>query len=405
MLFTLRWVCVSLLLCSACIGQEPQTRAEQIELTRVEKSRRLEPDTLTGVERVLQEIKQKRIVERFTEGVAGWRVRLGSLVTGSGMALGPEYERSELFGGRADFRTNAVFSIRKYMRIDTRFRMPQLAGDHVFFEAGAAYRNYPGINYYGPGPNSSKNGRSAYRLENTSLGFSAGVKPISHLRMGVEGDYLLINVGPGSDSRFVSTERIYSPRTTPGLDQQSDFMRGGPFIQFDYRDQPGGPRSGGNYVAKYSYFSDRKMGQYSFRVIDLEAQQYIPFFNERRVIALRAKTVLTDTNHLQRVPFYLQPTLGGSETLRGFRSFRFYDDNLLVLNAEYRWEVFSGLDMALFYDTGKVFSDWAKWNLADLEDAYGFGFRFNVRNSVFMRTDFGFSREGFQAWVKFDNVF
>ena len=105
------------------------------------------------------------------------------------------------------------------------------------------------------------------------------------------------------------------------------------------------------------------------------------------------------------MPFYLQPTLGGSEDLRGFRPFRFYDDNLAVVNAEYRWESFSGLDMVLFADAGKVFHQRSQWNLKDLETSVGFGFRFNVRNSVFMRIDTGFSHEGYQLWLKFNNVF
>jgi hemolysin activation/secretion protein len=61
--------------------------------------------------------------------------------------------------------------------------------------------------------------------------------------------------------------------------------------------------------------------------------------------------------------------------------------------------------MALFLDAGKVTSGRGRWNLRDLEASAGFGFRFNVNNGVFLRLDFGFSHEGFQAWVKFNNVF
>ena len=86
-------------------------------------------------------------------------------------------------------------------------------------------------------------------------------------------------------------------------------------------------------------------------------------------------------------------------------SFRFHGDNSMVLNAEYRWETFSGLDMAVFGDAGKVFQRKADWNFRNLEGCYGVGMRFNVRNSVFMRIDAGFSHEGFQLWIKFNNVF
>ena len=382
-----------------------ESRKEEIEQAREAKSKQLEPAVLTGAEKVLQEIKQKEVLERITAGVAGWRVRLGGLITGSGVALGPEYYRHGLLDGQLDFIASARVSTRHYQRYDVRAALPRLANDHVFTDAFAVYRNYPRIDYYGPGPHSSKTGRSNFRLEETSLGFGAGVKPIEHVRFGAQGAYMLVNAGPGTEERFASIDETYFPATTPGLDRQPNFWTGSSYLQFDYRDRPGGPRSGGNYVAQYSYYSDREFNRYSFQLIHLEAQQYIPFFNQRRVIALRAQSVLTDANRGQVVPFYLQPTLGGSNSLRGFRAFRFYDNNLILFNGEYRWEVFSGLDMALFYDTGKVFTKWHDWNVRHMEEDYGFGFRFNVRDSVFMRIDFGFSREGFAAWLKFDNVF
>ena len=104
------------------------------------------------------------------------------------------------------------------------------------------------------------------------------------------------------------------------------------------------------------------------------------------------------------IPFYMQPSLGGSEDLRGYRPYRFRGNNLLAMNAEYRWEVFSGLDMALFGDAGKVFTRKSDYSLRDLESDAGFGFRFNARNKTFLRLDVGFSHEDFQIWVKFNNV-
>jgi hypothetical protein len=61
--------------------------------------------------------------------------------------------------------------------------------------------------------------------------------------------------------------------------------------------------------------------------------------------------------------------------------------------------------MALFVDAGRVFHDWQQINLRELETDYGFGFRFNARNNVFLRLDTAFSREGFQIWLRFNNVF
>ncbi|MBS1855284.1 MAG: BamA/TamA family outer membrane protein [Acidobacteria bacterium] len=394
-----------LLLLSAPLAADEASRAQEIQVARQKKAGELEPDETSKPERVLVAIKDRRLVERFTSGVAGFRLKLGGLVSGSGFAVGPEYLRRDLADGGFVLRTSASVSAKRYQLYDLQFTFPKLAGGRMFADVYSVHRNYPRIDYYGPGPDSHKAGRSDYRLEDTAFDGTAGVRPLRHLSLGGTLGYLMVNVGPGADPRFVSTEQIFPPAVTPGIDRQSNFLRGCLFAQYDYRDNPGGPRDGGNYVFRYTWNADREFSLYSFRRMDMEVQQYISFFNRRRVIALRGKSVLTDTDAGQTVPFYLQPTLGGSDDLRGFRPFRFYDDNLIVFNGEYRWESFSGLDMALFADAGKVFHRRADWNLKNLEASAGFGFRFNVRNNVFMRLDVGFSHEGFQLWLKFNNVF
>ena len=387
------------------LSAQVTSRVEAIQAARQEKAKHLAPDEPSKLEQRLQEIRERRLIERLTEGVNGLSVELGGLTTGSGFAAGPQYLRRDIGDGQFILRGSARASLKRYQLFDLEMNFPRLARGTMFVDFYAVHRNYPRVDYYGPGPDSAKTGRSDFRLEDTAYDVSGGVRPWRYLKLGGSLGYLQVNVGPGADRRFVSTDQIFTPAVTPGIDRQSDFLRGGAFVQLDWRDNPGGPRQGGNYLLRYWSYSDRKLGSYSFTRLDLEAQQYLPFANRRRVIVLRGKSVLTYTSDGQRVPFYLQPTLGGSDDLRGFRSFRFYDDNLLVLNAEYRWESFSGLDMALFADGGKVFPRRAQWNFKDLEGTVGFGFRFNIRNNVFMRLDVGFSHEGYNIWLKFNNVF
>ena len=387
------------------LSAQVSSRAAEIQAARARKAQSLEPDETSGTERALVHFKDAKLLERISAGIAGFRLKLGGLVSGSGFALGPEYLRSDLARGEIIFRSAAQSSFKGYRKFDLQFSLPGFAGDRLFLDLYSAYRNYPGINYYGPGPDSQKNSRSNFRLEDTSFDATFGVKPAAHLSIGASAGYVLLNVGPGTDSRFVSADQVFSPAQTPGIARQADFLRHGVFAQYDYRDNPGGPRSGGNYIVQYSRYLDRTLGRHDFQRLELHVQQYIPFFNKRRVIALRGKSILTFEEAGQQVPFYFQPVLGGSDDLRGFRPFRFYDDNLIVVNAEYRWETFSGLDMALFVDAGKVFPRQAQWNFKDVEGSVGFGLRFNVRNNVFLRMDVGFSHEGFQVWVKFNNIF
>ena len=376
-------------------GQE-DSRAAAIAAEQERKASNIAPEAQSGFERALVRFKEEQILDRFSNGVGGFRVKLGGLAPGSGFAAGPEFHRSGLAGGLLSVRAAAQASSRGYRKFDFEAGLPHLAGGRFFGEFYAVHHNYPSLGYYGPGPDSDKSGRTDFRLEDTSVDVTFGVRAARHLTAGVSAGYLFNNIGPGTDSRYASAESVYSPAQAPGIDRQENFARTGAFVQYDWRDNPGGPRRGGNYFAQFSNY-------HRFQRLDLEAQQYVSVLNQRRVLALRAHSTFTFSD--RPIPFYMQPYLGGSEDLRGYRPFRFRDNNLFVANAEYRWEVFSGLDMALFADAGQVFARRSQFDVRSLESDAGFGFRFNARNQTFLRIDVGFSHEGFQVWVKFANVF
>jgi outer membrane protein assembly factor BamA len=152
----------------------------------------------------------------------------------------------------------------------------------------------------------------------------------------------------------------------------------GGYVELDRTDNRLGPRGGTYLLANFSHLMDRGQGQYSFERLDLEGQQYIAVLQPAAGDRLRGRTNLTYTRDGRQVPFYLQPVLGGSDDLRGFRPFRFYGDQSMVMNAEYRWEVFSGLDMALFFDAGKVARRRSDLDFSNLETAAGIGLRWNA---------------------------
>ena len=386
-------------------SQAPEeSRAAEIIAARQAKTGRLAPEVNSGLEHQLLSLKENKILERITAGIGGVRLKMGGLATNGGFALGPEYLRHNQ-SGRFQFRVAAQGSAKLFQKYDTEFDVTRFGRDRLFLNFYAVHHNYPELEFYGPGPDSRKTGRSNYRLEDTAVDGNLGIRLMPHLSLVASAGYVWNNVGPGTAKNLISTEREFEPAQAPGIDHQADFLRYGGFLQFDYRDRPGGPRRGGNYFVQFSRFEDRTRSLHHFDRIDVELQQYVPLFNERRVIALRAKTTLTETQPGQSVPFYMQPILGGSESLRGYRPYRFRDNNLLLFNVEYRYEVFSGLDMALFADAGKVVPRRGLINFKNLESSVGFGMRFNVRNNVFMRLDVGFSQEGFQVWVKFNNVF
>jgi outer membrane protein assembly factor BamA len=389
---------------SVC-AQDPDTRAGRLQKLREAKAQQLHSYKRTDLESALFEFKNRRLIERYQAGFRNFHPLIGGLDTGSGFAFGTEFIKSDIAGGALEYRMSGQASIAGYQRYKLGLGAPKLAKGRVFLRFDFAQNNAPQEDLYGLGSNSATEDRTNFRLETTDYVGSAGVRIFKKLELGAHGGVLNTNVGPGTDERFPSSEEVFSPDAMPGLDRQPHYKYAGAFARVDSRNQPLNPRSGGLYTIDASYFLDRDFRAYSFRRWRVEAQQYFPFFNERRVIAVRGKLDLNSANWDQQVPFFMMPTVGGSEDLRGYREFRFRDKNSLVLNLEYRWEAFSGLDVALFGDAANVFPKADDIKLGDLKTSYGFGFRFNSERSVFLRIDVSFSPEGVRSFVKFNHVF
>ena len=97
------------------------------------------------------------------------------------------------------------------------------------------------------------------------------------------------------------------------------------------------------------------------------------------------------------------PSLGGGNTLRGYHDYRFHDRDLLVVNAESRWALFTHVDAAAFVDAGNVAARVSDLNLD--KTSYGGGLRVHSRSATFARLDVAHSREGWLVFLKLSDPF
>lgn len=390
-------------LCGAPDAQS-QTRSGIIESARTEKEATLKPYTLPKDERIIIKVQDSLPYRLLTGDAKGFGVSFGNTMPGSGFTLGPSYTRS-LWENKLILRADAKAGINQSYGGRVELSFPRLFTERTFLTFSTQFRNISEMPYYGSGPDSEKTGRSNYRLEDTNLEVRPGIRIFKGLSAGAIGSYLAVNTGPGHASRFISAEEQYDSAATPGIDRQTNYWRGGGFVEYDWRDRAYYPTRGGKYSAQYVRYLDKQLGAYSFLRLDLDAAQYIPMFNGTRVFALHGASSLTTAGNGQAVPYYVQPTLGGSNTLRGYRLNRFYGDNSVMVNGEYRWFCSPALDMAVFADAGKVFQRWEQWNLHNLESDVGFSLRFKGREgSPAFSIDTGFSHEGFQIWFRVNNI-
>ena len=253
------------------------------------------------------------------------------------------------------------------------------------------------VPFYGLGNDSEKDDRVNYGLRSTELSGRATFRPVSWYGIGAGVAARRLDDRAGAGTR-PSIETSYSPLTAPGLFSHPRYTEVTVFTAIDWRESPGYTRSGGFYSIAVNDIRDRD-DRFSFRRLDADVRQYLPLLNEQWVLVFRGFAQITSADDRQVIPYYLLPSLGGAQTLRGYSDFRFQDKHLLVFNAEYRWLPSRIVDMALFVDAGKVAAERRDLDLDGLKTTYGIGIRLHGPTFTPIRLDLARGDEGIRAHI------
>lgn len=354
-----------------------------------------------------------RFLSAYQSGWKGFHFDGGDFPAGAGFAYGVGFTDLAVrsvtpdpeLPNRVDLSFTAATSTSDYLQFSGDVSFLNLGASWFNVAVGGKYFEHPKEDFYGLGPDTLEDDRTSYFLGGSEYRTNLWLEPVRWFRIGGGVAYLNPQVGPGEDERFPSLEDGFDPSDVPGFEVQPNFLRVDTFVALDGRDQPNFPRSGGYVGLRASSYKDQDLSTFDFRLYELDAQYYLPWLQKYRVLALRANVVISDADAGQEVPFYYMPTLGGGEKLRGFREFRFRDRNSVLLTAEYRWEAWWPLEMALFVDAGKVVPDRDDIDFEDLEVGYGIGFRFHSTDAVSFRLDLARSHEGFFPLFRYRHVF
>jgi outer membrane protein assembly factor BamA len=396
---------------SATPVSDSLTRAAVLAAAREQKSQELKPVERSTVEKGLYWYDNQYLLTRIFGKWHGLHIGGGNFPAGAGTKFGVAYdhtigsEESSERANRFDVSGVVARSTRGYQRYGGGLTMRHIGGSNLDARVFGQKFEFPQEDLFGIGQNSSQDDRTNYLHEGTETGAGLRWSPAKFVSFSGGLAYLQPKIGSGTDSRFPSTETVFNESTLPGLTAQPNFLRTDVGAEVELRDNPLHPHAGGRYAVTLSNYDDRDLGAYGFRAVTVDAQHYVPLPDKYRVVALHAAVVMTDASAGQQVPFYYQPTLGGSQQLRGFREFRFRDQNSLVMSAEYRWEASWMLDAAVFVDAGKVAATRGDLNLRDLATSYGVGLRIHSNSAFVARLDLAFSREGFIPLLRFEHVF
>ena len=374
----------------------PDTRESILLAQREAKRLELTPERISRAEERMRALETWRLPRAiFVKGFHGVRPILGGMPSGSGFVFGGGYING--LNRRAfEFTASARYSTLGYRQADVNLTFPTSRSTQPLrARVRAEYRDFTELNFFGIDSASQVDERAFYRIEDRTVDaelaldtrfFDAGAK------VG------LWNGRIDSATRGPSLEDRFSAAGTPGFQSQPEFLIYGGHVVIALLDE-GFPPVGLTLRVDVERYDDRDTNAFDFTRVVADVQAQIPLGYRNRILAFRFRTSQASADAGAQVPFYLMETVGGAQSLRGFREYRFRDARNMLLNLEYRWEVWTYMDFAIFADAGKVFADADAFGFDDLHTGYGFGIRTHSPNNTVFRIDVSRSTEGFRLHI------
>jgi hypothetical protein len=369
---------------SSAIAQE--TRAAAIAAEQATKAGRLEKYVPGKAERIAAGIKHS-----LFETPNGFYPWFDSVYSGGGFTLGGGYRR--FYGDRTFWDARGLFSAKAYKLAELGTRSVGLGQGRVDLRAIGGWRDATEVSYYGVGGGTVPDAKSNFRMQQAYAGAAFAGRGPGALVFDFDIVYEDFTLESGAGNT-PSIEDLYTAETAPGLGDSPSFAHMTWTAGADWRPATGYARRGGLYTLSYDSYVDLDQ-TYTFDLLKAEVVQHLPILRENWVVSLHgvARTTLDDE---YTVPYFLLPALGSGSTLRAYPSWRFRDRHSLLLSGEWRWipsRMF--LDLAIFYDAGKVTARREDLNFDGLTQDAGVGIRFHGPLTTPLRIDVARGSEGF----------
>jgi hypothetical protein len=410
----------------------PPTRAERLKLQRQEKAGNIVPPTQNIVEKYAKSFDRKGSNSVEEVNFWGFHPRLDWIARGSGVAPGVRYWKPDV-AGPIDVMGAAFYSWRRYQHYDLSIGMIPNRGKRIpsrSFEtegieqlgdidrnkfsrfklyASTRYRDRTDESFYGRGPDSVEGNRARYRIKDALFEAVTGVQLTSRIGFTFKAGYLQHSLAKGRSDPSLWDNFPIVPLPDPELPGRvnpPNYWRYHTSVLLDFRDDPGVPHKGVMVAFGWEKYDNiNTLDFFNFNRFAIDARGYIPLGSRQRVFALRAVAVNSDPAPGNRVPFFLQPSLGGGESLRGYEAFRFQGDKMLLLQGEYRWEASRRFELAFFGDTGTVANQGERLSIDKMKSDAGLGVRFKSSRATLFRFDLARGNEGYKAQFRFSASF
>lgn len=267
--------------------------------------------------------------------------------------------------------------------------------------------------YYGMGPSTSLSDGTKYSVKQFDLSAGYNNPLTAWSSEGLNANFLHPRILLPNSGTPIQVD--YTPATAPGLGVANTYFQLEPYLQFQFP-----PRGSTSITARvgYSFYHSLQSVEFSFQRLSASTTAEIPLRIPAKIgpatvrrnpvaavlcpssrsgehcsagqLTLIGRLDATYASQGSVAPFYLDPTLGGSDisgsdTLRGFGDYRFRAPNRVLLQAEYRHPIWGVLGLLTFYDVGKVGLQPSDLTLSQLRHDLGLGIYLAIGNHEFAR--------------------
>ena len=176
----------------------------------------------------------------------------------------------------------------------------------------------------------------------------------------------------------------------------------GPIFIFDKRDNPLNPAKGSYIETSLQFFDKPTCSPYKFTSFILDARKYNTFFK---------KLIWNGNAYLfmneGEVPYRMLATIGGARFLRGYYRGRFRDNNMIILQQEFRMPVYKWFGLAVFGGVGSVAKNLSDFSKNEIHYDYGVGLRIkiNKKENTNLRLDYGITKDSQGVYLIFAEAF
>lgn len=319
---------------------------------------------------------------------------LGSIVPGSGMAGGLALNLARASASppiRYSGNLEARGSINGFWVAGGQLNLLGAAAsnhdEHIHATFSAKHYSLPKLAYFGLGNSSMLSNETVYGIETTNARAAIDIPLPYSFTFSAASEGLWANPEGNHDSHLPSIEQIFTPADTPALNVATTFFVYGVGMGWKY---PAAERMYGYRTSvhgTFKVFHEASGAPFSFRRVDAAwEQQYTPDTKfDLGSFSLTSRLVESIAPAGNAVPFYLQPTLGGSDIdsvgdIRSYRDYRFRDPNALSFQAGYERVIKDPLGMLFFYDVGKVAFRRSDLDISHMRHSFGIGLTIRAGN-------------------------